>query len=92
MCQADHAALGVDLGRGVDRRQAWPDGLVHVQRDQIARRRAHFLTDDDGQSVGRRVARAERAVDAVVVGDREVVEATMGSGARDLLRLGERIE
>jgi hypothetical protein len=50
------------------------------------------LTNDHGQTLGRRVARAQSPIDAVVIGDGEMSQAALGGRARDLLRAAQRIE
>ena len=51
-----------------------------------------LLADDQGQAVGAAVARVERDVDPVVVGDRQVGQAARDRGLHHRCRIGQRIE
>jgi hypothetical protein len=92
VCETDYSALLMDGLSGFEGRHARGDRSLDKERDQVARRRSHLLADDDRQLVGCAVARAQSAVDPIVVGDREMRQPALSRGARDLLRLGQRIE
>ncbi|HUG30669.1 MAG TPA: hypothetical protein VMQ65_09190 [Candidatus Limnocylindria bacterium] len=68
---------------------------MQEEADQVPHLGANLLADDDHQA--RRVRRCpglrlERAIDAVVVGDRQVGQAAGGRRADDGAGRGERVE
>jgi hypothetical protein len=92
---ADQAALvahGRDrLGRG----EAGRNRLMEEDADEVARLRANLLPDDDrhaGRLVRGSVTGFDRAVDPVVVGDRQVRQASSRGGAEDRGGRRERVE
>ena len=66
------------------RRPAAPAGCARSRNahDQVAVGGLDLLADDDGQPVGRRVARPQRAVDPVVVRDRRGASGHASTAAR----------
>ena len=83
MRDADQPALLADRRDRLDGR-AGPGGTRSLEEDgdQVAVGRLDLLADDDRQPVRRGVAGAQRAVDPVVVRDREVRQAARRAAAR----------
>jgi hypothetical protein len=92
MGHADQATLlphGRDrLGRG----QAGRHGPLEEEPDQVPRACADLLPDDHGEAVRRGGAGRKGAVEAIVVGDREVGQPALRCRPDDGPRRGERIE
>jgi hypothetical protein len=92
MGQADEAALIVDAPRRVGSGQTRRDCFAQVQTDKVALGGADLLADDDRELGRSDLAGGERAVDALVVGDRQVGQAAADGRLDDRFGLGERIE
>ena len=65
---------------------------VEVEANQVAVGRPNLLADDDLEFRRRKLPRRERAVDALVIGDRQMGQAAADGRLYNGFGLGERIE
>ena len=92
MRDPDEPALVADRGDRLDGGQVTRDRPQEECPDEVAVGRPDLRPDDHGQPVGGGVTRAQRPVDAVMVGDDEVGQAALGGGTCHLHRIRQRIE
>ena len=91
---ADESTLPMNLVRGLVRAEAARDRLREEEADDLAVRGRDLLAENDGQPVGQAqlgdlVAHRDRALDVVVVRDRDVREPAL-DGLLDEPLLGEQ--
>ena len=92
MWQANEATLIVDASGRVDRAEAGRNRVGEVKANEVAVGCPNLLTDDDREFRRRDLLRRERAVDALVIGDREMGQATADGRLYNSFGLGERIK
>jgi hypothetical protein len=89
MRDSDEAALVAGCGDRLGGRQAGRDRPLEERADEVAVAGLHLLADDDRKARGNRrreIARLERSLDPVMVGDRDVGQSAGRSGPDDRRR------
>src|SRR4051794_15218424 len=76
----------------IDRTEAGGESVLQVQADQVAIAGSDLLADDDAQLGRRKLARRERAIDALVVRDGEVGQTAIDGSLDHRLWFGQRIK
>ncbi len=88
----DEATLRAGRRDRLGRRQARRDRLLQEEADEVAVAGPHLFADDDGQAGRRQRASLQRAVDPIVVGDRQVRQPPIGRRPHDGLRRRQAVE
>ena len=92
MRNADEPALLANRGDGFRHGPPGFDRPLEEHRDQVAGGGLDLLSDDHRQTGRGRVTGAQRTVDSIVIGDREMGQSPLGGGAKDVLRSREAVE